>query len=61
VSIPWEAEPNDITFRRFFFYFISSCLFGNNRSVLTYKLLGAMKVVSDMGPMIGGPFLMDSL
>ena len=27
-SIPWE--PNDIVLRQFFFYFISSCLFGNN-------------------------------
>jgi len=49
INIPWEAKPDDIAFRRFFFYFISSCLFGNNRSVLTCKLLEAMRVVSDIG------------
>ena len=48
VSIPWKAKPDYIALKRFF-YFICSCLFGNNRSVLTCKLLGAMKVVSDIG------------
>ena len=56
-SIPW-AEPNDIVLRQFFFYFISSCLFGNNQSVLTCKLLGAMRVVLDIGAYDrGAPFL----
>ena len=48
-NMPLEAEPDDIAFRQFFFYFIGSCLFGNNRLVLTYKLLGAMSVLSDIG------------
>ena len=48
VSIPWEAEPDDIALKQFF-YFIGSCLFGNNRSVLTCRLLGAMRVVLDIG------------
>ena len=46
VRIPWEAESNDIALRRFFFYFISSCLFGNNQSVLTCKVLGVIWLVS---------------
>lgn len=50
VSIPWEVKPDDIAFRQFFFYFIGSCLLGNNWSVLTYYMLGAMRVVSDIGP-----------
>ena len=44
-NIPFEAELDDIAFRQFFFYFIGSYLFGNNRLGLTCKL---------------GPFLMDS-
>ena len=48
VSIPWKVKPDDIALR-WFFYFIGSCLFGNNRPVLTYRLLGAMRVVSDIG------------
>lgn len=48
-SITWVAEPDNIALKQFFFYFIDSCLFGNNRLVLTCKLLGAMKVVSDIG------------
>lgn len=60
MNIPWVAKPNDIALRRFFFYFIYSCMFGNNQSMLTCKLLRAMRVVLDMGPMIGGPSLMDS-
>lgn len=48
-NMPLEAEPDDIAFRQFFFYFIGSCLFGNNRLVLTCKLLGAMNVLSDIG------------
>ena len=48
VSIPWEAEPDDIALRQFFFYLIGSCLFGNNRLVLTCRLLGAMRVVLDI-------------
>ena len=48
-NIPLEAELDDIAFRQFFFYFIGSCLFGNNRLVLTCKLLGAMSVLSDIG------------
>ena len=49
VSIPLEAKPDDITFKRFFFYLIGSCLFGNNRLVLTCRLLETMRVVSDIG------------
>jgi len=57
-SIPWATEPNNIVIRRFFFYFIGSCLFGNNRSMLTCKLLGAMRVVLDIGAYdMGDPFL----
>ena len=48
-SIPWEVEPNDIALKQFFFYFIGSCLFGNNRSVLTCKPLIAMRIVSNIG------------
>ena len=48
-NIPLEVELDDIVFRQFFFYFIGSCLFGNNRLVLTCKLLGAMSVLSDIG------------
>lgn len=47
-SIPWVVKPKDIALRQFFFYFINSCLFGNNRSMLTCKLLGAMRIVSDI-------------
>lgn len=45
-NIPWMAEVDDVTLKRFFFYFISSCLLGNNQSVLTCKLSADMKVVS---------------
>ena len=55
VSIPWEAELDDITLRWFFFYLIGSCLFGNNQSVLTCRLLGAMRVVLDIGAYDWGP------
>ena len=41
--------PNDVDVRQFFFYFINSCLLGNNWSVLTCKLLEAMRVVSVIG------------
>lgn len=47
MNIPWGAKPDDIALRRFFFYFIDSCLFGNNWLVLTCRLLGAMRVVFD--------------
>lgn len=49
VSIPKKVESNNIALRKFFFYFIGSCLFGNNWSTLAYKLLGALKVVLDIG------------
>ena len=55
VSIPWEVAPDDISLRRFF-YFIGSCLFGNNQSVLTCKLLQAMRVVSDIRAYDWGAF-----
>lgn len=48
-SIPQAAEPDDIALRQFLFYFIGSFLFGNNWSMLTCKLLGAMRVVSNIG------------
>ena len=38
INIAWGVELDDIALRWFFFYFISSCLFGNNRSVLTCRL-----------------------
>lgn len=60
MTIPWGAELNDIVVRRFFFYFIGSFLFSNNRSVLSCRLLGAMRVVLDIEAYDGGPFLMDS-
>lgn len=47
-SIPLGAKPDDIPFKQFFFYFIGSCLFGNNRSVLTYQLLSTIRVVSNI-------------
>lgn len=47
--IPWEELLDDVVLRRFFFYFVGYCLLGNNRSVLTCRLLVAMKVVSDIG------------
>ena len=47
-NIPLGAELNEIALRLFFFYFISSCLFNNNWSVLTYQLLSAIRVVSDI-------------
>lgn len=40
---------DDVALRSFFFYFIGSCLLGNNRSMLTYKLLVAMRIVSVLG------------
>lgn len=49
MNIPWKVEPNDVVFRWFFFYFIGSFLLGNNRSVLTYRLLVAMRVVPVIG------------
>jgi len=53
-----EAKLDDIALRRFLFYFIGSFLFGNNRSMLTCKLLGVMRVVSNIGAYYwGGPFL----
>ena len=42
-------ELGDIDLRRFFFYFIGSCLLGNNWSMLTCGLLGAMGVVFVIG------------
>ena len=42
------VELDNVALKRFFLYFIGSFLFGNNRSVLTYKLLGAMRVVLDI-------------
>ena len=47
--IPRKKELDGVAFRRFFFYFIGFCLFGNNISVLTYRLLAAIRVVSDIG------------
>ena len=38
-NIPWVAKLDNVTLKWFFFYFISSCLLGNNRSVLTCRLL----------------------
>ena len=35
MNIPWRMEQNDVDLKRFFFYFVGSCLLGNNRSVLT--------------------------
>ena len=42
----WLEELDDVILRWFFFYFIGSFLLGNNRSMLTCRLLAAMKVVS---------------
>ena len=44
-----RIELDDIDLKRFFFYFISSFLLGNNRLVLTYMLLGAIRAVSNIG------------
>ena len=30
LNIPWTMELDEIALKRFFFYFINSCLFGNN-------------------------------
>jgi len=43
------VESDDVAFKGFFFYFIGTFLLGNNRSVLTCRLLVAMKVVSIIG------------
>jgi len=48
-NIPWVAKLDDVTLRQFFFYFIGNCLLGNNRSVLTCRLLVAIRVVSVIG------------
>lgn len=47
--IPWKKELDYVAFRRFFFFFIGSCLFGNNRSVLTCRLLAAIRIVCNIG------------
>ena len=44
-NVPWVVELDNVAHRRFFFYFISSYLLGNNRSVLTCRLLVGMRVV----------------
>lgn len=46
MNIPWRTELDDIDLGWFFFYFVGSCLLGNNQSMLTYRLLGAMRVAS---------------
>ena len=43
------AKPDDIALRWFFFYFIGSCLLGNNRSVLNFRLLVANRMVFVIG------------
>ena len=43
------AELDDVVLKKFFFFFIGSYLLGNNRSVLTCRLLVAMRVVSIIG------------
>ena len=48
-NIPWEVEPDDVALRRFFFCFIGRCLLGNNRLMLTYRLLVTMRVVFVIG------------
>lgn len=60
-SITWAVELDDIALRQFFFYFIGSCLFGNKWLVLTCKLLGAIRVMLDIGANNWGPFLIGSL
>ena len=40
--------PADIHLWSFFLWFLSSCFFGNNQSVLTCRLLWALRVVSDI-------------
>ena len=50
------AEPDDVALKRFFFYFISSCLLGNNQLVLTCRLLADMRVVSVIGAYDWGSF-----
>lgn len=49
MNIPWVVELNDVTLKYFYFYFISSCLVGNKKLVLTFRLLIAMKVMSIIG------------
>jgi len=34
-SIPWDMAPTSIHLHRFFLWFLCSCFFGNNQSVLT--------------------------
>lgn len=46
IRMRWLEESDDVVLRRFFFYFIGSFLLGNNRLMLTYRLLAAMRVVS---------------
>ena len=48
-NIPWITDLDNVALRQFFFYFISSCLLGNNQSLLTCRLLAAMRVVSVIG------------
>ena len=48
-NIPREVEPDDVALRRFFFCFIGRCLLGNNRLMLTYRLLVTMRVVFVIG------------
>ena len=48
-SIPWDVAPTNIQLRQFFLWFLSSCFFSNNRSVLTCQLLWARGVVYGIG------------
>ena len=46
MNIPWRTELDDVNLKRFFFCFIGSCLLGNNQSMLTCMMLGAIRVAS---------------
>ena len=48
-SIPLGVAPTNILLWWFFLWFLCSCFFGNNRSILTCQLLWAMKAVSNIG------------
>lgn len=61
-NIPWTIDSDDVAFVLFFFYFINSRLLGNNWSMLTCKMLVAMRVVSiieayDWGSLSYGSFI----
>ena len=48
-NIPWTAKLDDVALKWLFFYFNSSCLLGNNWSMLTCKRLVAIRVVFVIG------------